>query len=164
MDSGKLAVLSLGSNMGDRVRFLQAGLSSIGRLRDTEVVKISPLYETAPWGVQYAGQVSFINLCVLLKTRKTPKQLLWALQRVEYLCGRRRNTRYSPRTLDIDIIGYEGIRSDDSRIRLPHPRAAERSFVLIPLLDILPDENKIEELFGIRINPKLVDKSGLKRF
>jgi 2-amino-4-hydroxy-6-hydroxymethyldihydropteridine diphosphokinase len=164
MDKGKLAVLSLGSNIGDRVTLLQNGLSFISRLRNTEIIKISPLYETAPWGVHYAGQAPFINLCVLIRTEKTPKQLLWALQRIEYLSGRQRKERFAPRTLDIDIIGYEGVRSENKRLILPHPRAAEISFVLVPLFDIFPDCDKIEALFGIHMNPKAIASGEIKRF
>jgi len=135
------AVLSVGSNLGDRLGTLQGCVQAIGRLPDTDVLAISPVYETAPAGGP--PQPDYLNAVLLVATALPPRDLLAATQRIEADFGRVRAERFGPRTLDVDIISYHdpvsgGQLSDDPVLTLPHPRAHERAFVLVPWHDLEP--------------------------
>jgi 2-amino-4-hydroxy-6-hydroxymethyldihydropteridine diphosphokinase len=127
------AVLSLGSNVGDRVAHLRAGLEILQAR--FPVLAVSPFYETDPVGGPQ--QRAFVN-CVALVTADSPEALLVAAHDAEEARGRLRRGRWGPRTLDVDIITVDAIISDDPRLTLPHPRAHERAFVLVPWLDVDP--------------------------
>ena len=131
------AVLSVGSNLGDRLGTLQECVTAIGRLPDTDVLAISPVYQTAPVGGP--PQPDYLNAVLAVATGLPPADLLAALHGIEASSGRVRKERFGPRTLDIDIISYSGEQSDDEALTLPHPRAHERAFVLAPWHDIEPD-------------------------
>lgn len=135
------AVLSLGSNMGDRDAFLTAALSSIDALPATHVLRTSPRYVTAPWGG--VEQEDFLNLCAEIETSLSPAGLLSCLQRLERDAHRTRTVHWGPRTLDIDIILYEGVTCESERLTLPHPRFLQRAFVLRPLSDLYPDKTAL---------------------
>lgn len=142
--------LSLGSNLGDRVALLRA---AVARLRDggLAVVAASPLYESEPWeaepGQTEAERPWFLNCVVAVDTTLSPHELLARVQAVESALGRTRlpgltpeARRFTPRTLDIDIIFYgDVVVSAPDDLHLPHLLAAERAFVLRPLADIAPD-------------------------
>ena len=130
------AVLALGSNLGDRLGTLQGCVHAIGGLPDTDVLAISPVYETAPVGGP--AQPDYLNAVVIIRTGLPPRDLLEAVHRVEAAFGRVRAGRFGPRTLDVDIIDYAGQVSGDPELTLPHPRAHERAFVLAPWHDIDP--------------------------
>ena len=130
------AVLSAGTNLGDRLGTLQACVQAIGRLPDTDVLAISPVYETAPVGGP--PQPDYLNAVLLIHTGLPPRDLLDAIHGLEAGFGRVRAERFGPRTLDIDIICYAGQVGDDPELTLPHPRAHERAFVLAPWHDIDP--------------------------
>lgn len=131
------AVIALGSNIGNRERFLDAAQTAIASLPDTAILRTSRRYDTAPEGVPAEFQsLRFLNAAVLIRTTLAPNALLAALQSIEAKAGRVRTVRNGPRTLDLDIILYEGATSDDPRLTLPHPRASTRSFVLTPLADL----------------------------
>ena len=131
------AVLCVGSNLGDRLGTLQECVNAIGRLPDTDVLAISPVYQTAPVGGP--EQPDYLNAVLVLQTGLRPAELLAAAHRIEADSGRVRKERFGPRTLDIDIISYAGELSSDQALTLPHPRAHERAFVLAPWHDIEPD-------------------------
>ena len=130
------AVLSVGANLGDRLGTLQGCVQAIARLPDTDVLAISPVYETAPVGGP--AQPDYLNAVLVIETGLPPRDLLEAAHRIEADFGRVRAERFGPRTLDIDIISYAGQVSDDPELTLPHPRAHERAFVLAPWQDIDP--------------------------
>ena len=130
------AVLSVGANLGDRLGSLQGCVQAIGRLPDTDVLAISPVYETAPVGGP--AQPDYLNAVLLVQTGLPPRDLLDAIHAIEASFGRVRAERFGPRTLDIDIICYAGQVSDDPELTLPHPRAHERAFVLAPWHDLDP--------------------------
>ena len=130
------AVLSVGANLGDRLGTLQGCVQVIARLPDTDVLAISPVYETTPVGGP--PQPDYLNAVLLIQTGLPPRDLLDAVRGIEAGFGRVRAERFGPRTLDIDIIGYAGQVSDDPELTLPHPRAHERAFVLVPWHDIDP--------------------------
>jgi 2-amino-4-hydroxy-6-hydroxymethyldihydropteridine diphosphokinase len=130
------AVLSAGANLGDRLGTLQGCVQAIAGLPDTDVLAISPVYETIPVGGP--PQRDYLNAVLLIQTGLPPRDLLDAIRGIEARFGRVRAERFGPRTLDIDIISYAGQVSDDPELTLPHPRAHERAFVLAPWHDIDP--------------------------
>ena len=130
------AVLSVGSNLGDRLGTLQGCVHAIGELPETDVLAVSPVYETAPVGGP--AQPDYLNAVVLAETTLPARELLDRLHEVEAAFDRVRVLRWGPRTLDIDIISFGGERSDDPELTLPHPRAHERAFVLAPWHDLDP--------------------------
>jgi len=134
--SRRPVVLAVGSNLGDRLGTLQECVTAIGRLPDTDVLAISPVYQTAPVGGP--PQPDYLNAVLAVATGLPPADLLAALHGIEASFGRVRKERFGPRTLDIDIISYAGELSDDPALTLPHPRAHERAFVLAPWHDIEP--------------------------
>ena len=135
------AVLSLGSNMGDSDAILDKALAGIDALPSTRLTKVSPRYVTAPWGG--VEQDDFINLCAEIETAFSPEGLLCALQKLERDAHRVRTVRWGPRTLDIDIVLFEGVTCESERLTLPHPRFTERAFVLRPLTDLYPDKTAL---------------------
>ena len=128
------AVLSLGSNLGDRAAHLHAAIDLL-RMH-LEVLAVSPFYETDPVGVDDAP--AFLNVVVLVRS-SDPWQLLDIAHRVENARGRLRSRRWGPRTLDVDVVAVDGCRIEAPLLTLPHPRAHERAFVLVPWLDVDPD-------------------------
>ncbi len=134
MTTRRRAVLAVGSNLGDRLGTLQACVAAIGRLPGTDVLAISPVYQTDPVGGP--AQPDYLNAVLVVRTSLGPPELLEATHRIEADLGRVRKERFGPRTLDIDIITYADEVSDDPVLTLPHPRAHERAFVLAPWHDI----------------------------
>jgi len=130
------AVLSLGSNLGDRVGHVRVAIISLSEDPRTEVDAVSSLYETDPVGVD--GQDSYVNAVVVVTTTRTPAQLLGLAHELEARAARLRPHRWAPRTLDVDIVSVDDLVSDDPTLTLPHPRAHERAFVLVPWLEIDP--------------------------
>jgi 2-amino-4-hydroxy-6-hydroxymethyldihydropteridine diphosphokinase len=133
------ALLALGGNVGDvRATFDHAVvmLCDGGELR---LLARSSDYRTPPWGV--TDQPAFVNCCLRIDTSVTPRTLLARAQGVETALGRdrAREQRWGPRTIDIDLIAYDDVRLDEPDFALPHPRALERAFVLVPLAEIAPD-------------------------
>ena len=152
------AVLSFGSNLGDRLGHLRAGVELVRQV--LPVTAVSAVYETEPVGV--SGQQPYLN-CVALVDCDDAQAALVAAQRAEELRGRIRTTRWGPRTLDVDVVTVDSLVSDDPRLTLPHPRAAERAFVLVPWLEIDP----VAELPGrgqVRALLDGVDTSGVRRW
>jgi 2-amino-4-hydroxy-6-hydroxymethyldihydropteridine diphosphokinase len=147
-----LAYVALGSNLGDSRQQLLDAIDALARLPDTSVVARSRLYRTPPWGL--LEQPPFVNAAVSLQTELTPHALLDALLTIERAAGRVRDgERWGPRTLDLDLLHMDGLRLDDARLTLPHPRIAERAFVLLPLNDIaptllLPGLGRVDELLA----------------
>ena len=134
---GARAVLSVGTNLGDRLGTLHRCVQAIAGLRETDVLAISPVYETAPVGGP--PQPDYLNAVLLIRTGLPPRDLLAEIHGIEARFGRVRTERFGPRTLDVDIVSYEGQVSDDPELTLPHPRAHERMFVLLPWSDLDPE-------------------------
>jgi len=128
------AVLSVGSNMGDRLAYLR---SALDRMRPC-VDAVSPVYETPPWGP--VSQPDYLN-AVILASDDTADPPVWLARAhaAEEAAGRVRDQRWGPRTLDVDVIAVDDIELDDPALTLPHPRAAERAFVLVPWLAVDPE-------------------------
>lgn len=128
---------NIGSNLGNPQKIVKNAMDLLGEIRETEVLARSSLYRTAPIG--YADQPDFINACVKVETRLTPRQLLAELQKMEKQHGRERKIENGPRTLDLDMLLFDEVQQDEHGLILPHPRMHERAFVLMPLLEIAPD-------------------------
>ena len=134
------ALLSLGSNLGDRLANLRAAFAAL----ETDIPHTSfvtaPVYETEPVDVpeEWAGQ-NYYNTAVALETDLTPDELSVAVHAIEDKLGRKRIGYHAPRTIDIDIVAFGDARSSRPDLKLPHPEAASRRFVLQPLADIVPD-------------------------
>ncbi len=129
------AYVGLGSNMGDRRAHLTAALEGLANLGT--VVGGSPIYETEPVGP--ADQGPFENAVICLETELSPRSLLDGLLKIESDAGRERRERWGPRTLDLDVLWYDGIVVDEPGLSVPHPRVRERRFVLAPLVYLAPD-------------------------
>ena len=128
------AYLGLGTNMGDRKENLRNALDAIAE--KMTVCERSSLYETAAWG--YTDQPDFLNQVIKVETSLTPLRLLNFLKKTEVELGRVANFRYGPRQIDVDILFYDDIVKNTGRLQIPHPRLAERTFVLVPLNEIAP--------------------------
>lgn len=133
------AVISLGSNLGNRLENLQGAIDALEDTPGVRIKAVSPVYETEPWGVAPGSQPSYFNAVVVLKTTLPPSSLLERAQAVEEAFHRVREERWGPRTLDVDIVAYADVVSDDPLLTLPHPRAHERAFVLAPWHDVEPE-------------------------
>ncbi|MDX2378679.1 MAG: 2-amino-4-hydroxy-6-hydroxymethyldihydropteridine diphosphokinase [Acidimicrobiia bacterium] len=127
------AIVALGSNLGDREGFLRLAVERLG-----DVTKMSRVYETDPVGGP-GGQNAFLNMVVEVRTMLDPYAFLRRCRQIEADGMRQRTVRWGPRTLDVDVLFYEEITIDDPILTLPHPRYAERRFVLAPLSDIAPE-------------------------
>jgi 2-amino-4-hydroxy-6-hydroxymethyldihydropteridine diphosphokinase len=131
------AYIGLGSNMGDRLGNLRAALEAIDALEATNVVTVSEVVETEPWGV--TEQPPFANAVARVSTGVEADRLLEALKDIEAALGRTGGPRYGPRIIDLDILLYADDEWETAELTIPHPRLAERDFVVTPLLEIAPD-------------------------
>jgi 2-amino-4-hydroxy-6-hydroxymethyldihydropteridine diphosphokinase len=131
----KRIYLSLGSNLGDREGNLRKAVERLAS-DDVRVLRRSRIYETEP--VDYEDQAWFLNQVVEADTALFPMQLLMRIGRVEHELGRVRTRRNGPRTIDIDILLYTAAVVNTPRLEIPHPRMAERRFVLVPLAELVP--------------------------
>jgi 2-amino-4-hydroxy-6-hydroxymethyldihydropteridine diphosphokinase len=132
----KTVYLSLGSNIGDRERNLRDAVDLLAEPQ-LRAVRVSSFYETEP--LEVLDQPWFLNAVVEAETDLFPKQLLARVQRIEQVLGRRRLKPKGPRTIDIDILLYGGAVIDADELQVPHPRLAERRFVLEPLAELAPN-------------------------
>ncbi len=127
--------IALGSNLGDRLGHLRAGMTGLERLGP--IVAVSRVHETDPVGGPEQGR--FLNAVAVVETSIAPLDVLARLLEIERSRGRERTVRWGPRTLDLDLIAYEGERLSLPTLEVPHPRAHERGFVLAPLAEVWPD-------------------------
>ena len=129
-------MLSLGSNLGDRLDNLQGAIDALFDAPGLEFVAISPVYETKPVGGPEQGD--FLNVVIVADSSVAPRSLLERVLNIEESMDRVRDVRWGPRTLDIDIVTIGEITCDEPELTLPHPRAHERAFVLVPWADVEP--------------------------
>ncbi|MFF5975385.1 2-amino-4-hydroxy-6-hydroxymethyldihydropteridine diphosphokinase [Streptomyces sp. NPDC012769] len=139
LSNPKWAVLALGANLGNRLETLQGAVDALEDTPGLRVKAVSPVYETEPWGVDPGSQPSYLNAVVLVKTTLPPASLLERAHAVEEAFHRVREERWGARTIDVDIITYADVVSDDPVLTLPHPRAHQRTFVLAPWHDVDPE-------------------------
>lgn len=132
-----LAYLGLGSNQGNRIDIIERAISSIGTIEGVQVRRISSLYESDPYYL--TDQNRFVNACIEIECSLGAELLLSAIQKIELKMGRKRSIKNGPRTLDIDILTYGEYIQENESLTLPHPGVLERSFVLVPLVEIAPN-------------------------
>ena len=152
------ALIGLGGNLGDVPATLEAAIAGLvaGGVR---VVARSSNWKTPPWGV--TDQPPFVNACILVETALGPRALLDLCLSVEASLGRRREVKWGPRVIDLDVLDVDGRSVDEPGLVLPHPHLAERAFVLVPLAEIVPDR----VVAGGRVRDHLakVDARGVER-
>ncbi|MBO7236587.1 MAG: 2-amino-4-hydroxy-6-hydroxymethyldihydropteridine diphosphokinase [Kiritimatiellae bacterium] len=131
------AVVSLGSNIGDRAAHLKRAVELLSVLPETKLVKVSGIIETEPVDVpkEFSG-MKFLNQAAVFETNLSPHEFSDRMHAIEDDMGRVRLVRNGPRTIDIDLIDFGGVKMDDPELTLPHPRAKERDFVLVPLAEL----------------------------
>lgn len=138
------AFVGMGSNLGDRLATLDAAAERLRSLPGTNWLELSSIYETEPVGG--VPQPLYLNSVAGVETSLSAESLLAALLQIENEMGRVRNTRWGPRTLDLDLLLYEGVEQSTPGLELPHPRMLERAFVIIPLRELM----QRNELFTAR--------------
>ncbi len=155
------ALIGLGGNVGDVRTTLDRAVAAFCDGAEVRLLARSADYETPPWGV--TDQPAFVNLCLRVATDRPPRDLLRRALAVEASLGRDRASgrRWGPRPVDIDILAYGDVVLDEPDLHLPHPRMAERAFVLVPLAEIAPDW----VIGGVRVADLAarIDTSGVKR-
>lgn len=133
------AYVGLGSNVGNREGFLRAALDALAAVPGVRSVRASRVRETEPWGAGCEGQAAYLNAVAEVRTSLPPEALLGELMRIEARCGRERPARWAPRTLDLDLLVYGDRVVREPSLEVPHPRLAERRFVLEPMAELAPD-------------------------
>ncbi len=147
------AYLSVGSNMGDRKKYLEDGIEALKAHPLIKQVKVSELIETAPYGG--VEQADFLNAAIGLETLMEPEELLEALHNIENSAGRERILRWGPRTLDLDILFFDQLVYESDTLVIPHPDLHNREFVLKPLSTIAP--NYRHPLLGMTVSQELAE-------
>lgn len=130
------AFIGLGANQGDPVENLKAALKLMDNNPGITVIHVSSVYLTEPVG--YEDQPWFHNLVAEVETELEPFELLAVLQGIENELGRVRTIRWGPRTVDLDILLYDGVQLNEEKLTIPHPRMKDRAFVMVPLAEIAP--------------------------
>jgi 2-amino-4-hydroxy-6-hydroxymethyldihydropteridine diphosphokinase len=133
---GTEAYLALGSNLGDRLEHLREAVRLLDVTEGIDVVRSSRIYETEPVG---PPQPAYLNAVIEVDTSRSPRELLGAGLAVEDALGRVRAERWGPRTMDVDVLTYDGLTVDEPDLQIPHPRMHERGFVLVPLGELEAD-------------------------
>ena len=154
-------LIALGGNVGDVRATFQRAIANIRGMTQAALLARSSDYATPPWGDEQ--QARFINACIEIETSLDPHALLFTLHRIEKKFGRDRahETRWGPRPLDLDLIAYDDLAMNTLELILPHPRALERAFVLLPLAELVPERR----ISGVRIRNALarVDQTGIEK-
>jgi 2-amino-4-hydroxy-6-hydroxymethyldihydropteridine diphosphokinase len=155
------ALIAMGANLGSVRATLDRAVAAFCDGGEVRLLARSSDYRTPPWGV--SDQPAFVNLCLVVATDLGPRTLLDRARRIETAFGRNRaeEQRWGPRTLDIDIIAYDQVAIDELGLTLPHPRALERAFVLVPLAEIASDR----KIGGVRVADALarLDRAGIEK-
>lgn len=131
------AAIGLGANLGDRLAAISGAIDFLAALAGVRLVAASDVIETAPVGGR--DQPHFLNVVAVFDTELPPGDLLAGGREAERRWGRQRDVRWGPRTLDVDLLGYGDVMSDDPDLTLPHPRAVSRAFVLVPWAQVDPE-------------------------
>ncbi|HIS36891.1 TPA: 2-amino-4-hydroxy-6-hydroxymethyldihydropteridine diphosphokinase [Candidatus Scatousia excrementigallinarum] len=157
-----IVYLSLGSNKGDRIGYIQQATSLLGAAENVSVIRTSAFYETEPWNMN--SDTWFVNAVVEIKTSLSPKDLLVECQRIESQLGRKHSEAkgYEDRTIDIDILFYNKDIINEENITIPHKYLHLRAFILVPMLELNPDfehpvlHKTISDLHSDLENPEMV--------
>ncbi len=153
--ASRQAFLGVGANLGDRWRTISAALTQLAKTPGILAVETSAVFETAPVGV--TEQPAFLNLISGIETTLTPEELLAILLTIERAAGRQRDreTRWGPRTLDLDLLLFEGETRASPELTLPHPRMWERAFVLAPLKELLERSRRFDRAYWREVRERL---------
>lgn len=154
-----LVYFSLGSNLSDRYGNLSRALSLLQE--HVRITAVSPVFATEPWGD--LDQSPFLNFCAAAVTSLSPRELLAVIQEIEQNMGREPSRRWGPRLIDIDVIFYDNLILKDEDLIIPHPRVAERAFVLAPLAIIVPNLRHPQTGATVQEMLDQVDTSGVER-
>lgn len=130
------AYIGLGSNIGDKEKYIKEAISKLSEEKNVKIIKQSAFIKTKPWG--YLEQEDFLNAVAEIETILEPEELMDVLLKIEEELSRERTIKWGPRTIDLDILMYDEVISSDEKVILPHPRMHEREFVLKPLNEIAP--------------------------
>ncbi len=155
-----IVYLSLGSNSGDRIGYVQQAASLLGACENISIVRTSAFYETEPWGM--SSNTWFVNAVLEIKTTLSPLDLLAECQRIEAQLGRVHTAEYTDRTIDIDILFYNKDIVNEENLIIPHKFVHLRAFTLVPLLELIPNfehpvlHKTISELHNDLENPEMV--------
>lgn len=157
-----IVYLSLGSNLGDRLGYLQQAASIIGAMDDVSIIATSSFYESEPW--QMNTENWFVNAIIQISTSIPPDKLLEECQRIETQLGRKRNNSngYTDRTIDIDILFYDNMILNTDNLIIPHSFFHRRAFLLVPMLEIAQDfvhplfNKTVTDLYEELENPEMV--------
>ena len=158
-----IVYLSLGSNKGDRIGYVQQATSLLGACENISIIRTSAFYETEPWNM--SSDTWFVNAVVEIKTKLSSKELLAECKRIESQLGRKASSvsgNYEDRTIDIDILFYGNEIIQDDEITIPHKYVHLRAFTLVPLLELIPDfihpvlHKSITDLHSDLENPEMV--------
>lgn len=153
--------LGLGSNIGDRKKYLSEAIQEIKNIPGTKILKISSIYETEPWG--FKEQDEYLNAVIEVETEQEYAKLLKEVKGIEIILGRDKTDKWKSRKIDIDILFYGDLVYEDENLHIPHKHIEDRNFVLVPLNEIAPDfvhpvtKKKISEILK---NSKDVLKAG----
>lgn len=129
--------ISLGSNIGDKLKFLKTASEEISKLYDTKIIRSSSIYKTEPWGKK--NQDVFLNSVLEIDSGLTPELLLSGLKEIEIRLGRRNREKWAEREIDLDILFYHDLVVKSDKINIPHPEIQNRKFVLIPMYELNPE-------------------------
>jgi 2-amino-4-hydroxy-6-hydroxymethyldihydropteridine diphosphokinase len=150
------AYIGIGSNVGDRTSFCRRAVEALDKTSGISVEKVSSLYETTPVGGP--PQRSFVNLVARISTDLNPRELLEACKTIEERLGREPSEmRWGPRVIDLDVLLYDDEKVNEPGLEIPHPRIAQRRFVMIPLLEIDPEAS---DPWGVRYADWVDDEEG----
>lgn len=152
------ALIGIGTNIGDRKEHINEAVEALNHIPAVKVLRISPVYETEPWG--FVNQENFYNAVLEVETNLTANTLLGVCLGIEAGIGRIRGVKNGPRVLDLDLLLCEDQESMTAELTLPHPRMFERDFVLVPLRDLYP-EMKIYEKYNLVHYYDMLDTSGI---
>lgn len=133
----KKAFIGLGSNLGEREYLIRSAAEALDLIPETKLVRLSSLYDTKPVGD--LEQPDYLNAVAVVLTDLEPSRLLWNLHLIENKLGRKRRVRWEPRPIDLDLLFYGDSVVDEPGIKVPHPEAHKRGFVLVPMNELAPD-------------------------
>lgn len=151
--------IAIGSNLGDRLKNLREATAAVSKIRGTELLALSGIYETEPMGPVKQGK--FLNGALKISSSLEPEDLLRELNGIEQSLGRERNIKWGPRTIDLDILFYNDIIMKGEGLTIPHPRLQDRLFVLRPLMDIDPlHANPVNRMRVLDMLDRLIEKEG----
>ena len=134
-----IAYLALGSNINDRMKYLEQAREALQTHSQIEILKASKVYETEPWKKGEDGQEWFLNQVLEVEVTLLPHELLTELKKIEEVLGRKKREHWGAREIDIDILLYNSEFIDTAELQIPHRHMQDRQFVLLPLLEIAPD-------------------------